>query len=434
MSSAFRVPQNQTIALVDCNNFYASCERVFDPSLRNKPLLVLSSNDGCVIARSNEVKALGIPIGAPIYKYEQMVKEYKIQIRSTNFPLYGDISTRIMSILEEACPTVEVYSIDEAFLIYPRGYTDRLKNELLSLRKKIYQWIGVPVAIGLAPTKTLAKLATDYAKKHPETGGVAHISERGTLEDIYTNTKVGDVWGIGWQSTKKLNQQGIFSVADLMKLPDKQIRRLLSVSGLRTITELKGIPCVERDDNNGEHKSIMSTRSFGHKVTDKEELSQAVSEFATIAGQKLRKQKSVASALIVSVRRADEPSHYHFSNSVAVTLPYATNYIPDLIAAAREGIERLFDPHAKYKKAGIFVLGIMPKRARQINMFEAPEESSVAQKKDKAMDAMDKINAKWGRNVVKPLALGFNRTWRPKHDLMSPSYTTDWNQILTIKI
>ncbi len=422
------------IALVDCNNFYVSCERIFDPSLRGKPVAVLSSNDGCVIARSNEVKALQIPVGAPIFKYEQLIKENNVILRSSNFPLYGDISARIMSILEEFCPVMEVYSIDEAFLVYPGEYTKNAQQVFSGLKKKIYQWVGVPVSIGLAPTKTLAKVAADFAKKHPETDGVAHISHLGTQEEMLKKIKVEDVWGIGRNLALRLQRQGIFIVSDLVKLSDKRIRTLLTISGLKIVTELRGTPCIEGDNSMVEHKSIMSTRSFGHNVTDKEELSQAVSEFAKIAGEKLRKQKSIANAMTVSIRNSKYQNQYYFSDSITISFPHPTDYIPDMIASARRAIDALYKEGIGYKKAGVFILGIMPKKSYQLSFFSPPSESIFVKKNDDVMSAVEQINNKWGRDVVRPLAIGTKKAWQPKKDLVSPLYTTDWNQILTIRI
>lgn len=427
------------IALIDCNNFFVSCEQVFDPSLIGKPTVVLSNNDGCVVSRSNEAKKLGVPMAEPAFKLEELIKQHNIQLRSANFGLYVDMSKRVMEILEDFSPNLEIYSIDEGFIEYDVIDPARAEEEFKQLREKVRMWTGITVSIGLAPTKTLAKIAGEYAKKHPETGGVKHIDTMGEREEVLKKVEVGDVWGIGWHSTPKLQKNLIFTAYDLTLLNDKIIRKMLTVSGLRTVTELRGVPAIEFDPVIHPRKGLVSSRTFGTAITEFDQLMEAVATFATSAAEKLHKQKSVASYVSVYIRTNKHMPHLpQYSQVGSARLEKPSNYVPDLIACAEQILRNIYREGFRYKRAAVFIQGIEPENGYQQNLFTDVESKSDRihdAKKVAIMNAIAEVNKKYGGGTIKPLALGTHKkAWNPKREMISGAYTTKWNEILTIKI
>lgn len=409
-----------SIALVDCNNFFASCEKVFNPKLRHKPLVVLSSNDGCIIARSSEAKALGIPMGAPFFEWADFIKAHDVAVCSSNFALYGDFSSRVMRICERLNSDLEIYSIDEAFLDVSRVHNPL--HHCLELRKTILQWTGIPVSIGIASTKTLAKVATRLAKKQKEGVFFPSAAEMGgILETLPTQ----EIWGIGRRLSTFLAKRGIHTAAHLLRCSEMWIKQNLSVVGLRTVWELRGISCFVIDEEPPAKQSIMTSRSFGRPILSKEELGEALSSFATRAGEKLRQEGSLASWIQVFIWGKEEGRQVH------LTLPEPTQYTPTLIAYAKEGLEALYRPGIAYKKGGVLLGGLVPQECYQPDLFV---DSSVSPKQRAAMELLDRANQKFGYRVLHFAAEGITKSWQTKRQLRSPSFTTRWDEILTIRI
>lgn len=415
------------IALADCNNFYASCERAFNPKLRNKPIVVLSNNDGCVIARSSEAKKY-IPMGAPAFKYKEEFERYEIYVFSANFTLYGDISGRVMRILQSYVQEMEIYSIDEAFLSMI-GFNDPVEY-CRKMRSEVLRSTGVPVSIGIAPTKTLAKLCNHYAKDNKDTGGVFRWSDLENKETYLKKLPVEKIWNVGRQSTAKLNINGIYSAYQLMNANETWIRNEFSVVGLKTVSELKEIPCFKFEDNGEPRKGITSSRSFGRAVTDLANLEEAVATYISRAWEKLMEQKSACSHVYVSIitnRHKDTPQYY---NSITMPLTVSTWYLPDLIDAALKGLRQIYKKGYSYKKASTMLLGIYQRGDVNLSLIKPDYDFK---KVDNLMKAIEKINKKEGSEYIKYASTGLKQVWRERKDMKSPKYTTSWNELLTVR-
>lgn len=415
-------------ALVDCNNFYASCERLFRPELREAPLVVLSNNDGCIVARSNEAKALGIAMGAPYYKNKELIRRHDVQVFSSNYSLYGDLSQRVMGCLQELEPEVEIYSIDEAFISLPTGRQRDLTAYARSLKARVEQWVGIPVSIGIAPTKTLAKLANMFAKKNRAHGGVLDLSGHRNLDELLAATPVSEVWGIGNRGAEKLNRQGINNVLQLKNGDDTWLRKQLTVTGLRTVMELRGISCIPLDDAKPDRKAIISSRSFGQPVDSLTDLREAIASHVAIAAHKLRDQKSAACAINVFIQtnrfKKDAPQ---YSGNITISLPQASSCTSTMIRAARRGLERIYRSGYRYNKAGVMITELVHRDLIQQNLFEGPSSGDMT-----LMTTLDQINRIWGRDTVRFAAEGLRRPWRMKQSHKSPAYTTNWAEIPTV--
>jgi DNA polymerase V len=417
-------------ALVDCNNFYASCERVFQPQWEGKPVVILSNNDGCVIARSNEAKALGIPMGAPAFQYQQEFKKHGVKVFSSNYPLYGDMSSRVMKILERYTPEVEVYSIDEAFLRFKGFDYKDLLSEAQKLRQQVHQWTGIPVSVGIAPSKALAKIANRIAKKFAQrTNGVYLIdSEEKRLKALQWTT-IGDVWGIGRQHRKRLEAMGIRTALDFVHLPDEWIRKQMSVIGLRLKKDLEGLPFIQLEEIQNPKKSIATTRSFEGTVTRFDDLEERVTTFATSCAEKLRQQNSHCNALVVFVRSDPHKKEAtYYQNSCTVGLPYATNSSITLSKFARAGLKTLYQSGIVYKKAGVILLGLTPADTQQLTLFDA-----AISRHDVLMKTIDTIHKRFGPNRMKLANQDLKRTWKMKQNHLSPRFTTELTEIIRVK-
>jgi DNA polymerase V len=418
---------DRLFALVDCNNFYASCERLFRPELRGKPIVVLSNNDGCIVARSNEAKALGIAMGAPYFKSRAVIDEHGIQVFSSNYALYGDLSSRIMAVLREIEPEVEVYSIDEAFVGLPGGEQAAEHGRLI--RARVAQCVGIPVSIGIGPTRTLAKIANRFAKKDPRYGGVVDLAGAGDRAEFLAAVDVGEVWGIGGSGTRKLYGRGIRNALQLRDCDDGWIRKHLTITGLRTVLELRGTACIAGGSVQATRKSIISSRSFGSPVTNRADLREAIAFHAAIAAAKLRGQQSLAGAIQVFFHtngfQHDVPQ---YSANLVLPLPRASSDTPTLIGVALKGLERIFKAGYRYQKAGVMLTDITPGACRQGELFGAlpPEREGL-------MATVDRINRKWGRDTVQFAAAGLTKPWRMKQAYKSPAYTTSWEEIPVVR-
>lgn len=418
-------------ALVDCNNFYASCERVFNPSLNGKPIVVLSNNDGCVIARSNESKELGIPMGAPAFEYENTFRINDIKVFSSNYPLYADMSNRVMTILKSYCPEIEVYSIDESFLCFKGFEKYDLVKYAQEIKDVIYQITKIPVCIGIAPTKALAKLANRIAKKFPKHhNGVYMINSQDKIEKALKWVKCEDIWGIGRRLSKRLSYIGCHTAYDFTLLSDEYLRRNFSIVELRLKKELLGESVLKLDEVQRK-KSIATTRSFEKTINDYEMLKERVSTFAISCAEKLRKEKSKCNIITVFVmtNRFDKSQSFN-SKTLSTTLDFDTNSSIVLSKAALFLLDKLVPEEGKvpdYKKAGVIVSAITPDNQAQINLF-----NSESLKHKELMKVIDKLNSNYGDYMLKLASQDLKRKWQMKQERLSPCYTTKISDILKV--
>ncbi len=420
---------SRIFALVDCNNFYVSCERVFNPKLENKPTVVLSNNDGCVIARSQEVKDLGVQMGAPIFKLKELVERESINVYSANFPLYGDMSHRVMATISEFVPDVEIYSIDEAFIDLTNLRVPDLTKFCINLRETIVKWTGIPVSIGVAPTKTLAKAANKLAKKQFRDIGVFNFFEHlGNEEEFLKLFPVGDLWGVGRSYTKFLNQHNINNAFELKSLDIGYVKQVMTVAGERLVMELNGEPCYLLEKNPKLKKNIAFTRSFGEYQTKLDQVEEAVAYFSRKIGEKLRKEKEYAQFLQVFIlTNFHNKSLPQYHNSVIIKLERPTNNSITLIKEALRGLKYIFKDGYQYKKAGVISLGLIPESHRQYDFFCDPNDEKYLQKD--LMTTLDKINFEVNSDSVKFAAEGVSRKWWMNQTKKSQRYTTNWKEL-----
>lgn len=418
-----------TVALIDGNNFYVSCERVFNPKLEGKPVVVLSNNDGCAVARSNEVKALGVKMGTPWFQMKDLARQHGIIALSSNYALYADMSNRMMSILGRYSPDQEIYSIDECFLGFKGlGHYD-LVTHAQAMRRQVRQWVGIPVCVGIAETKTLAKLANHCAKKSlAGADGVCDLTRLSEAErsQLFSTIDVAEVWGIGPRLTRQLADRGITTVETLRRADPKVIRREFSVVVERTVMELNAVPCLSLEDVAPARQQIMSSRSFGNYVYDLEPLKEAVASYVAIAAEKLRRQSSVAGMIRVTIRTNPHKENApQYNKALTIPLPEATDDTLRLTKAALWGLRRIYRPGFAYQKAEVALLNLTDAANRQMSIF------STARDNGKLMQVMDRINAVWGRGTLRSAAEGIDQEWRMKRERMSPRYTTCWEQVPT---
>jgi len=417
-------------ALVDCNNFYASCERLFKPHLNGKPVVVLSNNDGCVIARSNEAKKLGVPMGAPAFQYKELFQQHDIQVYSSNYELYGDMSRRVMEMLSEFSPDVEIYSIDEAFLLF-NGFDNlvNFKHYGLDIRQYVTRGTGIPISIGFAPTKTLAKVANKIAKKFPaETGGVHVIDSEELRIKALKWTEIGDVWGIGRQYARKLKDLGINNAYEFASIPEGWVLKEMTIVGQRMWKELNGIPCIEMEEVK-DKKNIACTRTFDRNTECLDIIAERVKTFAGRVSEKLRKQNSECNALQIFIHtnyhRQDLPS---YSRSIVVKLPYPTNSMIELAKFADYGLQQIFRKGYQYKKAGVIAMDFTPTSSKQLSLFGQSDTRHI-----ELMKAIDQINNRSGRNRIR-LASQSRQREKMRQESLSPCYTTRITDLIKIKV
>jgi DNA polymerase V len=419
-------------ALVDCNSFYCSCERVFKPALLTQPVVVLSNNDGCVISRTNEAKALGIAMGAPAHHIKDIVEKHKVAVFSSNYTLYGDMSARVMSVLGQFSPEMEIYSIDEAFLNLTGFEHFDLPVYGKTIVKTTQQSTGIPVSIGIAATKTLAKLANKLAKKIPENKGVCVIETAFEVRNALKMFPIEDVWGIGRQHAKRLEAMRIQTAFDFTQLPREWVQKNMTVVGVRTWEELRGKPCIELELVAPTKKNICTSRSFGQLLTDFNEIEEAIANHAASCGEKLRRQKSCAGIMTIFI--ATNPFQTktpQYANSISLHLPQSTNDSGALIHAAKMGFKQIFKKGYLYKKAGIIVCELTPETTQQTDLFRPIETD---EKHRKLMHVLDGLNREFGKNMVKIAAQGNNKRWRLKQEKLSAHYTTKLKEIFVISV
>lgn len=447
------------IALVDCNNFYVSCERIFRPDLKNKPVAVLSNNDGCVVARSAEVKALGIKMGEPVFKVRNIIKRHNIQVFSSNYALYGDISNRVMATLANLAPNIEVYSIDEAFLDltdinklknldaeyinnalnykHISNQTSNSNQSVLSkygfhIQKTIKQHIGIPVCIGIAPTKTLAKLATEGAKKYSATGGVVDLSSTERQHKLLKIMPVGEIWGVGRRLNQKLNDLNIRTAWDLANQNTSYIRKKFSIMLERTVRELNGQQCLEISDINPQNQQIIVSRSFANRITCKSELWQLVAGYISNAAEKMRKQNLKCAHITVFLRTgAFNPNHGNYKNSTNTFLVTPSADTRDLLSAGEKLFNSIWREGYRYAKAGVVLNDMQPMDTTQLDLFLDNFTDEKANKSNALMDIVDELNIKKAGQIYFA-SQGRKTTFAMRQDNLSPCYTTKWQDILQV--
>lgn len=428
-------------ALVDCNNFYASCEKLFRPDLAERPVVVLSNNDGCIVSRSAEAKALGIPMGAPEFKLRARLRELNVAVFSSNYALYGDISARVTRILEQCCPLVEPYSIDEAFMRLDAPQRANLPEFCRDVRQRILRWTGITVSVGVGATRTLAKVATHVAKKHASYEGVFSLArQENAINRVLARTPVEEVWGVGRRQARRLWAEGIRTALHMKNADDVMLRRMLTVAGWRTALELRGIPCLGNETAPVARKTLMSTRSFAHRIHDKALLAQALSTFAARAATRLRREGLVASGLLVHIRTArpgQAAAHERLCDQTAhCSLLMPTADSRQFIRAALEGLDRVFMPGFAYAKAGVMLYGLERADAVQGSLLALAAGIDVSGdgRRQRLMRSLDDINGRFGRNTVIFGAQGMgDAPWHMRQEHRSPRATTCWDEIPLVR-
>jgi DNA polymerase V len=411
--------------LIDCNQFYVSCEQVFNPKLQGRPVVVLSNNDGCVVARSKEAKALKIPMGAPAYQYADLFKREKVYVFSSNYTLYGDMSQRVMRVLSQFSEEMEEYSIDEAFLQIASEDPITLAKEI---KQRVFQWTGIPVSIGIGPTKTLAKVANDIAKKRD---GIFGFCNGIKVDPILEKLAPEEIWGIGSRLGKALHAEGIRNAKAFKDLPDHWIKQRFSVVLLRTACELRGIPCLELHEAPVERKSITRSRSFSYKVTALAELNEALCSYADDALETLRKEQLLPSFLTVFLTTSPFIEKA-YSNSCTLVLPEPTHYTPTVSTLAKDALNRIYRDGLPYKKTGIILGGLVLEHTFQPDLFQL--RTSNPQKQLQAMQVFDDVKERYGKSALRFASEGTLQKWRMQRGSVSARFTTAWNELLTIRI
>jgi DNA polymerase V len=414
-------------ALVDCNNFYVSCERVFNPKLDDRPVIILSSNDGCAIARSNEAKEFGVKMAQPLYQFTDIVKKHDIQVLSGNFHLYTDMSNRVMQVLADMAPLTQQYSIDECFLDIT-GMTEDLDEYGHTVRAKVKQWTGIPVGIGIAETKTLAKVANRIAKTSQKTDGVLNLVGSQWQTKALGKTEVGDVWGIGKQFTKKLNRNGVKTALDLTNQPDGWIRKEMGVGGLKTVRELRGEDCIGFESVPQPKQTTLVSRSFGQTISDLDDLINAVTVFATTAAADIRKAGLVSSSISVFMETNRFSNEPQYAPSQSIELSPATNNTKHIVRAAIQGVKEAYREGFKFKKAGVMLLDLVDADHAPQSLFDSHDP-----KDDKLIEAFDQINRRQGPGAIYFGTAGQASKWHSASAYQSPRYTTEWDDIPSVK-
>ncbi|MDQ6889628.1 MAG: Y-family DNA polymerase [Bacteroidota bacterium] len=424
-------------AIVDCNSFYCSCERVFRPDLQNKPVVVLSNNDGCIISRSDEAKVLGVEMAGPYFKAKHLIEKHDVATFSSNYNLYGDMSRRVMDTLRALAgeKNVEVYSVDESFLDVSMVDEKLLAEYALQMREIVEQWTGVSVSVGIAPTKTLAKIANHLAKKNKAaTKCVATLIDEDEIRNVLKNTGVKGIWGVGRAYADKLINLGIDTAWELCNMPEQWISKHMGgVVGVRLVRELRGIPCIDMEPELTTKKMIATTRMFGKNVTELREIKEAIATYVSRAAEKLRRQNCAASVVSIFVVAKEESHSADFNRGATLSthtiLPEATSVTSELISPAMNLAEQIFKRGKEYKKAGVMLSGIVPDTSIQSNLFVAPSQNN----KRYLMDALDNLNFSMRDDVVKFASSGLTRDWKMRREFRSPRYTSRWNELREVR-
>ena len=419
---------NQSIALIDCNNFYASCERIFNPKLIGKPIVVLSNNDGCIIARSKEAKKLGIKMGEPYFKAKNIIEKNKVEVFSSNYSLYGDISQRVMETLSSFSSEVEIYSIDEAFLGLNGFENYELKTYCNHIRQTINKWVGIPVSIGVGPTKTLSKIANNLAKKNSNYKGVCILENKIEIKKALQQTSIEDVWGIGRRLSIFLKKYNINTAHHFSEMDRGWVRKNMGVVGEKTYLELNGVSCLDLDLVPSDKQSCCVSRSFSQPIEKLFDLEESISTYGSRVSEKIREEGLVAESMSIFVLT----NHFNrrekqYSNSIKLHLPFPTNNSIKIVKRSLEGIRKIYRPGYKYKKAGIILYGLSRQNVTK-GLLDYDREAS-----DSIMQTIDKINNRYGGETIKIASEGIKKIWKMKRENVSPCYTTRFDELAEVK-
>lgn len=421
-------------ALIDCNNFFVSCERLFRPDLEKKPVVVLSSNDGCVVARSNEAKAIGIPMGAPAFKYKELFQKYNVQQFSASFELYGSISRRITNLLSEITPDIEVYSIDESFLDISSLSIANYRAWALEMRQRILQEIGIPVSIGIAPSKTLAKLASEIAKQQPLHQGVfsfLELTKEGKTHAL-ASVPVKDIWGVGRRFTPKLQSQNIHNALDLSRMPPRRAQQLLSIRGRQMVAELNDVSCLPLERVHKQQKSIMHGRTFGEDTNSREAIESIIASMAARAAFRLReeRQATLQAAIFIETSR-HKPGYRRWYKEIAFSVP--TTDSGEIISSLTRRFSEIYEKGQLYHRLNVYLFNLIPARHLQIDILGIanPQTHSITQRR---MAAVDSINNRFGRGHIHYATEDLNKSWQPRRKLTTPRYVSSWDELPTARI
>ena len=415
------------IALIDCNSFYVSCERLFNPKIQKVPVVVLSNNDGCVISRSTEAKRIGIKMGEPYFKVKELVKRNNVQIFSSNYALYGDLSRRVMKVLKGFSDKIEIYSIDEAFIDLTH-----VKNELAEeygkkIRERVLKWTGIPTSVGISNTKTLSKVANHVAKKNK--AGVVHLKDN--IDEVLKNFNISDVWGVGKQLSKLYLKNGIDNALKLKNISNSWVKKSTNVLGAKTVMELRGIPCIQLDTEEAKRKSCCVSRSFGKKVESLEKLKESITTHCLNAAEKIRNDKQTTRSITVFIRTSPfDKNRKYYSNSLTIDLPIATNNSLELVKTAIEALKRIYKYGYFYQKAGVILSKLNEAGEKELNLLTPILEK----KSQKLMKAMDLTNSKYGRNVISVAQAGINNSWKMRREHSSKIDTASFDSLPKISI
>ena len=419
-------PSGEVFGLIDCNNFYVSCERVFRPDLEGVPVIVLSNNDGNAISRSNESKALGVKMGDPEFKIRDLIKRENIRVFSSNYALYGDLSRRVNDTLTSMVPNIETYSIDESFLNLGEFAAPGVEPLARALRERVSRWVGIPTCVGLGPTKTLAKVANFIAKKRPQYDGVCDLRSASIRAELLPTVPVDEVWGIGSASAAKLARLGVQTAADLAAMKPDDARALMSVTGGRVVYELRGISCLPLEMIEPTRRGIAVTRSFGRAVTSWAEMSEALASYGTRAAEKMRRHGVAAQSIFVFVHTNPHNSDPFYSNGATARFGETTNDTGEVVATAVRLGKRLWRDGFRYSKAGVMISELLPESTRQPALFGELDR----ERRERVWKTMDSLNVKLGRNTVRILSAGVeDGGWKQRADFRSPRWTTRWDEL-----
>ena len=427
-------PMKSIFALVDCNNFYVSCERVFNPKLSGRPVIVLSNNDGCAVARSEEAKAIGIQMGAPAFKIRHLINAHQVSVFSSNYALYGDMSQRVMQTVSRFTNQIEIYSIDEAFLdlsgLQSRRHSGQPPGTLIDHGRKIAatveQWTGIPVSVGIAPTKTLAKIANRLAKKLPSKNRVLELIDPADIQKTLEKTRIKDVWGIGRQYSDRLKKYGITTARALSQIDERGVQKLMGINGVRIVKELQGIPCYQLETQPAPRKGITVSRTFRTEINGFNDLKTAIVAYTSQGAEKLRTQRSATHMMLVFAASNRFKSHYTFHTATA-HLAIPTNDTPELIHHADQCLQEIYKPGILYKKAGVIFKDLVCESPIQTGLFDMQNKKRCR----RLMQSMDMINSKMGSGTIKYAAAGLvpGQKWQPLSRQRSPAYTTNWDHL-----
>jgi len=421
------IQRTKKLALVDCNSFYVSCERLFNPKIRKKPVVVLSNNDGCIISRSNEAKALGIKMGEPYFKAKDIIIKNKVEVFSSNYSLYGDLSRRVMRTLKRFNEEIEVYSIDEAFIDLSNFPDDEVEEVGKEIRKTVLQWTGIPTSIGIAKTKTLSKVANHIAKK--KQSGVTNLIGIDNLDPILEKIEINDVWGVGRQLTKFYQKNGIYNAKQLKNKSNTWIKKSSNVLGSRTAMELKGIPCISLETTQAKRKSCVVSRSFGKRIEKFQELKEAVANYCLNASEKIRSESLVAKAITVFVRTSPFQRNFgYYSNAKTIDFPIATNNSIEIVKTAVTILETIFKNGYQYQKAGVMLTGLRNDDGRK-NLFSSEKDEKIKS----LMQSIDNTNYRYGRSTLSLASAGVHKKWNMKRQYSSKIDTADFYYLPMIK-